>query len=257
MAQRIDHTFQDVPMSDALKYLSRQSTSYNINFIYDELEDFRVTTRVHRLSVPDAIRQLIGFYPIDMKVNEPSTDEQGNPQPGAIYVECASKATRRYKGRVLDERRQPAEFANVVLLSLTDSAIIGNGVSNASGYFVVPCEARKVIVKVSYVGYATDYRTVTQPNVGNIQLFPSRTTLGNVVVKGERPQYKMAKGGVTVDVQHSLLSKMGTAADVLGQLPRVQVSGTSVQVFGKGAPLVYINNKKLTDNRELDRKSVV
>src|SRR3712207_9226501 len=116
MAQRIDHTFQDVPMSDALKYLSRQSTSYNINFIYDELEDFRVTTRVHRLSVPDAIRQLIGFYPIDMKVNEPSTDEQGNPQPGAIYVECASKATRRYKGRVLDERRQPAEFANVVLL---------------------------------------------------------------------------------------------------------------------------------------------
>jgi len=58
---------------------------------------------------------------------------------------------------------------------------------------------------------------------------------------------------MTVDVEHSLLSQMGTAQDVLGQLPRVSVEEEKVKVFGKGAPLIYINNKKISDNEDLKR----
>ena len=67
-AQNINHNFQNVSMSDALHYLSSKSTKYTINFIYDELEDFRVTADVHNKRIPDAIRQVIGFYPISIKV---------------------------------------------------------------------------------------------------------------------------------------------------------------------------------------------
>jgi hypothetical protein len=75
-----------------------------------------------------------------------------------------------------------------------------------------------------------------------------------VVVKGQRPQYKMAKGGMTVDVEHSLLSQAGTASDVLAQLPRVNVdSKGDVSVFAKGKPLVYINSKKISDSDDLKR----
>ena len=42
-AQKITHTFQDVALSDALKYIQEQTTNYNITFIYDELEDFRAS----------------------------------------------------------------------------------------------------------------------------------------------------------------------------------------------------------------------
>ena len=53
-AQKITHTFQDIPLSDALKYIQEKNEDYNITFIYDELEDFRVTTHIQDKSIPDA-----------------------------------------------------------------------------------------------------------------------------------------------------------------------------------------------------------
>jgi hypothetical protein len=242
-AQRITHTFTDVTMPEALRLLNKMSLKYTINFIYDDLEDFRVTTTVKNQSIPDAIHQLIGFYPMVETVVNDST----------LNVECLQKTQRRYKGRIIDEQRQPAEYANVVLLSPIDSSIIANGVSNESGYFVIPCETENVLLRISYVGYKTLFRRCGSPNIGVIQLHPDAMTIKGVVVKGARPQYKLAKGGMTVDVEHTLLSQMGTAQDVLGQLPRVTVEQDEISVFGKGTPLIYINNKKISDKGDLKR----
>ena len=38
VAQSITHTFSDVSMSDALKYLQQHTSRYKIVFIYDDLE---------------------------------------------------------------------------------------------------------------------------------------------------------------------------------------------------------------------------
>jgi hypothetical protein len=46
-------------MSEALKWINERSGEYNISFLYNDLEDFRVTTSVKNQSVPEAIRQLI------------------------------------------------------------------------------------------------------------------------------------------------------------------------------------------------------
>ena len=58
-AQRVTRSFNDVSMSEALKWLNERSEEYNISFLYNDLEDFRVTTSVKNKSVPDAIQQLI------------------------------------------------------------------------------------------------------------------------------------------------------------------------------------------------------
>ena len=63
-AQKIARDFRDVSMSDALKYIQEQTTRYDVIFIYNELEDFRVSTNVHNKSVTDAILQIVGFYPV-------------------------------------------------------------------------------------------------------------------------------------------------------------------------------------------------
>lgn len=63
-AQKVTCNFQDVALSDALKYIQEQTTNYEINFIYDELEDFRVTTHIQNKPITDAIAQIVGFYPI-------------------------------------------------------------------------------------------------------------------------------------------------------------------------------------------------
>ena len=71
-AQRITKEYSDVSLSDALRQLNDESKDYEINFLYNELEDFRITTSVHRKTVPDAIRQMIGFYRGCVKIGIPS-----------------------------------------------------------------------------------------------------------------------------------------------------------------------------------------
>ena len=239
-AQRITRRYNNVSFSEALKDLNARQHKYTINFVYDELEDFKVTKSIRNSNVPNAIMQLIGFYPIRM------TQVENN-----IMVECTQKSTFRYKGRIVDERGNAAEYATIALLSPIDSTIVGHGVSNENGSFVIPCNYRKVLARITYIGYKTVNRIYNNTEMGIIKLQPKTMIVKGVVVKGDRPQYKMLSGGMEVAVEHTLLSKMANTFDVLNLLPRVSVDGQKISVFGKGTPIVYINNKRVHDNNEI------
>ncbi len=243
MAQRITRQYDNVPFASVLKDMNAQQSRYTINFVYDELEDFRVTKHIQGLSVPDAIRQLIGFYPIKMT-------QLGD----VIVVECTQKAPTKMTGHVIDSHHQPVEFANVALLSPTDSTLITGGVTNEDGLFVIPCEARRAIVRVSCVGYRTMYHAYPTGNIGTIALQGATNNLKTVVVKAMRQSIKMGQEGMVVDIQNSDLNKIGTATDVLRELPRVNVSSDgAVSVFAKGSPLIYINNRAIRSTQELQQ----
>ena len=154
-------------------------------------------------------------------------------------------------GRIIDEQSQPMPFANVVLVNRTDSVFIAGAVTKDDGTFSISTDKQDGLLKVSSVGYILMYIDARQGNVGDIQMQPATQTLGEVVVKGERPQYKMTTGGMTVDIQNSLLKDVGTADDVLSMLPRVQGEDGNFTVFAKGTPEIYINNKKVQNAREL------
>ncbi|MCF2644718.1 outer membrane beta-barrel protein [Prevotella stercorea] len=239
-AQRITRQYNNVSFSEALKDLNARQHKYTINFVYDELEDFKVTKSIRNQNVPNAIMQLIGFYPIRM------TQVENN-----IMVECTQKSTFRYKGRIVDERGNAAEYATIALLSPIDSTIVGHGVSNENGSFVIPCNFRKVLARITYIGYKTVNRIYNNTDMGIIKLQPKTMIVKGVVVKGDRPQYKMLSGGMEVAVEHTLLSKMANTFEVLSLLPRVSVDGQKISVFGKGAPIIYINNKRVNDNNEI------
>ena len=239
-AQKITHEYNNVSLSEALRQLNEQTEEYTISFLYNELEDFRITTSVHRKTIPDAIRQMIGFYPIRMTV-EPGI---ANPSQQEIIVECPQKTANRYKGTIIDEQGQPVVYANIALLSPQDSTLITGGVSNESGLFVIPCEQHPVLARISYVGYKTIYRQCNTKELGTIRMQPETMTLKGVVVRGEIPQYKMTTGGMTIDIQNSLLKDVGTADDVLSMLPQIQGSDGNFTVFAKGTPEIYINNKQ-------------
>jgi len=163
-AQRISHIYDNVSLSEALLQLNSEQTEYVINFLYNELEDFRITTTVSRKSLPDAIQQMIGFYPIRMTVK---------PTDHEIYVECTHKTDRHLSGTIIDEKRQPVPYANVYLLQPSDSTVIGGGVSNEAGVFVIPYEQPAVLARISYVGYKTVFRLCNDEHVGTIQAYSS------------------------------------------------------------------------------------
>ncbi|MBQ6167066.1 MAG: TonB-dependent receptor [Muribaculaceae bacterium] len=242
-AQRVNRNYRDVSIADALRQLADESRDYTIYFLYNELEDFHITTQVKNKSLPDAIRQMIGFYPIKMTLGEHHE----------IYVECTHKARYRLMGRLVNEHGDPMEYANIILLNPTDSSYLTGGVSNASGRFVVPVEKSAVIARISYVGYKTVYRRCQSNKIGTIQMEPSITTLDEMLVTA--PKINIRHDGTTLIVSHldrMVMGNAGTVLDLLRWVPGVVVdAGDHIRVIGRGTTLVYVNNRLVSDINEL------
>ena len=240
-AQKISREYNNVSMSEVLRDLNQSSRNYTINFMYNELEDFRVTTSIRHLSVEDAILQAIGFYPIRVV-------RRGDNE---LYVECTHKTDKHLTGTIIDEQGQPVAYANITLLHPSDSTILCGGVSNEAGLFVIPYEADKVLARISYVGYKTVYRLCDKPEAGIISLKPDNYTLNGVVVQGERPKMKLQGNSLVMNVEGTVMSRLGTAEDVLSRVPTISKKGETFEILGKGTPLIYINNRKINDMNEL------
>ena len=127
-------------------------------------------------------------------------------------------------GRIIDNKKRPVDFANVALLNVRDSSLINGGVTNENGQFVIPCEARKAIVRVSCVGYITTSNTYNTGKIGSITLKEATMNLQKVIVKAVRPRTKLTHGGFQTQVQGTLLSDVGMVSDLLKQIPRVRVN---------------------------------
>lgn len=174
-AQHIQRNYHNRSMSDVLIDLDKASKRYKISFIYNELEDFTVTQNVKTANIPDAIRKVIGFYPMQMTVGD-----------SLITVECIRKSERKLIGRLIDNHNLPVEFANIQLLNPKDSSFLCGGVSNANGDFVIPCQQKQVLMKVSFVGYKTICKLVPIARIGNVRMQANSYLLKGVTVEAAR-----------------------------------------------------------------------
>lgn len=235
-AQKVSRTYQNVSMSDVLRDLNKASDDYTVNFMYNELEDFRVTTKIHRKSIPDAIQQAIGFYPIRIV-------KRGENE---LYVECSHKTDRRLTGTIIDEQGQPVAYANVAILNPADSTLLSGGVSNESGYFAIPYEQHKVLARISYVGYKTIYRLCNQSELGTIRMHPETQTLKGVTVKGERIVSTTENGHLVYNMPMLLqVYPADNAYDALTNIPGVSEMNGSIMFSGRAVTLI-INGKPTT-----------
>ena len=242
--KRISREYNNVSLSDALRQLSEQQTDYTIMFLYNELEDFRITTTIRNKHLPEAIQQMIGFYPIRVTTS-------ANEEERKIFVECTHKTDRRLTGTIIDEQGLPLAFANVAVLNPADSTLLSGGVSNESGYFAIPYEQERVLARISYVGYKTVYRLCSHPEMGTIRIEPDNYTIKGVVVQGERPKVQLQGNSLIMNVEGTVMERLGTAEDVLSRVPTISKKGDGYEILGKGTPLIYLNNRKLTDMQEL------
>lgn len=174
-AQHIQRNYHDRSMSDVLIDLDKASKRYKISFIYNEMEDFTVTQNVKTANIPDAIRKVIGFYPMQMTVGD-----------SLITVECIRKSERKLIGRLIDNHNLPVEFANIQLLNPKDSSFLCGGVSNANGDFVIPCQQKQALMKVSFVGYKTICKLVPIARIGNVRMQANSYLLKGVTVETAR-----------------------------------------------------------------------
>ena len=158
-------------------------------------------------------------------------------------------------GKLVDENSQPLPYANVVLLSLPDSALVSGTISSENGSFSLEATSENQIVKISSIGYKTVYKPTNPANIGTVELVSDAQLLGEVIVKANLPVTRMKNDALETSVQGTVLSKVGTAEDVLTRIPGLQKKADGFEVLGKGAPLIYINGRKMRNAAELDQLS--
>ena len=156
-------------------------------------------------------------------------------------------------GRVVDENQVPMPYANVVLMNRADSAFVQGTTTSEDGTFALTTDCNDCLLKISSVGYATCWLETREAGVGDIVMHPDAALLGEVVVQGERPAHKLGREGLLTSVDGTILSKLGTAEDVLRNIPGVlSKADGGLEVFGKGKPIIYINNRLMRDASELN-----
>lgn len=177
-----------------------------------------------------------------------------------LFLFVQQNVAQTLTGRVVDENNLPIEYANVMLLSIPDSAYCNGCVSDANGLFVFQLkEKRKYLLKASSIGYATSFRECEIGNIGDIVLNPDAVLLSETIVTATRQIHKLKNGSLVTDVANSPLKNESQVMDMLKKIPRITVSQGKLEVFGVGAPIVYINNRKVNSDEEivmLDPKNI-
>ena len=171
----------------------------------------------------------------------------------ACLLATLATQAQHLTGKLLDENNQPLPYANIVLLSLPDSAFVAGCVSADDGTFRLNAACDNRLIRISSIGYATLYKECTGQNLGTLQLTPDAQMLGEVVVKADLPKVRLKGDALVTTVQGSILEKAGTGNDLLNKLPGVSADDGAVNVFGSGAAEIYINGRKMRDASELDQ----
>lgn len=159
-------------------------------------------------------------------------------------------------GKVIDTEGQSVEFANVALYSLPDSILITGTVTNQQGEFTITTNNDSdipTLLQISFIGY--EVQTVLAESGRTIILQNDSKLLDDVIIESSRPTYKMEADGLSTRIENTVLSKLGTANDVLAYLPFVDGEDGKFTVFGRGTPIIYLNNRLLRDNDELKQLS--
>lgn len=162
--------------------------------------------------------------------------------------------SQNISGLVVDDKNEPIAYASISLLEANDSTFITGTTTNMDGKFSMIGDVQNKVLKVSYVGYATQY--LEPMSDMRVVLSEAGISVGDVVITGSRPVYRMKNGALVAPIENTVLSKIGDGIDVLQQLPFINGDGSSVNVVGRqGTPLVYINNRKMQDWNELRQLS--
>ena len=118
-----------------------------------------------------------------------------------------SLSAQTVSGKLVDEQNQPSPYANVVLLSLPDSAFVAGTISDADGTFTLETTMPNQLLRISSIGYSTVYKPVNPADLGVVQLKSDAQLLGEVVVNADLPVTRIKGNAMVTTVKGSVLEQ--------------------------------------------------
>ena len=168
-----------------------------------------------------------------------------------MLAAASAFANKDWKGKVVDSNGEPVAYANVAVLSQADSTVLCGAVTEEDGTFNIVTPEKGGIMMVAMVGYKTIYISPKEDVV--IMLTEDTSVLQSAVASAIMPKTRLTGEGLQTSVRGSVLENAGNAYNVLEKTPGIIKGQDGLEVIGKGAPLVYINGRKVSDSTELER----
>lgn len=171
---------------------------------------------------------------------------EGQPIPGT------TPARTYLKGKVVDGSTQmPLDFATVSIFNQIDSALVGGNVTDDNGFFNIEVKPGVYYINIEFLAYQS--KTIKDVAIekgqddvelGIIALVPEATSMEEVVVVAEKSQMQLALDKKIFNVGKDLASRGGTAADLLDNVPSVQVDVEgNISLRGSGNVRILIDGK--------------
>ncbi len=166
----------------------------------------------------------------------------------------AFSQTEIIKGYVKPDKSNTLDYFNAVLLDTKDSSFIKGAVFYENTFYFDKMEKRDYLILLSSLGYNSLYYYIDKEHlILKDTLVLTLSTLKEVVVSGSIPLIENKKGNIVVNIGNSSLSEAGSAIDVLKKSPSVVFNNqNSIQIIGKGTPIIFIDDKEVISNDELN-----
>ncbi|MGY6521944.1 MAG: TonB-dependent receptor domain-containing protein [Mongoliitalea sp.] len=153
------------------------------------------------------------------------------------------------KGKIKDASTgDNLEFANVALLSLADSTLVGGTTADFEGNFSFIADEGKYLLRIGFVGYDNFFKSLEvkgrQLNLGVLRLQSGTKALDEVTVTGVTSIFKSDIDKRVYNVENNILAEGASASELLNTLPSVQIDENGgITMRGSGNILIYINGR--------------
>ena len=158
-------------------------------------------------------------------------------------------------GKVIDEQGKPLSYVTIKLIQPRDSTLISAGLSHEDGTFALSFDSSKhalpLYLEASLLGFSTVGQSITTLSGHTLQLSEESTTLGEVTITAHRLPHKLVPGGLSTIIETSPLAKLDNIYSVLRGVPMVEVKDEEITIIGRGKPIIYINNRLMTNPQQL------
>ncbi len=157
------------------------------------------------------------------------------------------------KGLVIDQSNQhPLQFVNVALRKSSDSAIVTGQVTDSTGKFTITgVPAGEYYVTEQIIGYTQKKTSLFRIDpdhltfdFGKIKLEAASLQMDEVEVSAEKMLYTSTIDRKVYNVDRDLISKAGSASELLQNVPSVQVDiDGNVSLRGSSNVLIMVNGR--------------
>jgi hypothetical protein len=156
-------------------------------------------------------------------------------------------------GKINNSQEKGISYANILLRTELDSAMIKGAISDESGNYVfTDIPKGQYFVEVTILGYARSYSPVflfsgtEKSDVAAIQLHEEDQNLDEVTVTATRPFFELEQGKMVVNVANSISAAGLSVLDVLERAPGVMVNrqSNSLSVLGKNGVVILMNGQR-------------